>query len=675
MGSLRRRVAWVVTTAVPLALAGCPAATGPAPQNAGQAAGGFVVTERAESGPITAIAVRPPHMWAAGPAGLRRWHLGSGDYETVGAGEPGTRDPGTRSIAAIAIDDEDGAWVAGAEGLGRWVVAGDKLRYEVKTAPGRLTAVVARRPVATEGVWAGGPEGLYRFDGRGWTALRELQDVSVTSLSLDDDGKNVWVGTKGRGLFRTEGERAAPVPGGEGIVLDDVVGVGKNAAGTRLVAGNWGTEARIYALTMAGVEGFRAPGARAVALVDRRGGAVLVAGPRGSGEVQGFSLRSLAPADTVAPGSLRFAPIVPERGGRWTGVPTGQRLPPGVTVAAAGDADLYCGSQDMGVARAAAGRPEYFEGAELVGEARRLYVACTAPGRCLVVTDGPRAWSTDGDRFKTTPVGEPAGAAVRALVGDGQAPLYALSAEPQPPGIAITKLAAGPASAPASWQVLHRVALDPAAKRTPIVSFASLSPAGVMWVGLRLRDPSGAADDVGYGAVEIDLGNGHAVQHRPRRPNEPAASEALPLPSDLNGILFEGGVTWFASLAGVSRFQEGQLRSWGENEGLVSERVHAIGRVGDGAIWIATSGGLARFESDNWRPLGKADLPSYGFATDQKRRVWVATGKGLRVLAPGATDVESAPVVVDGVMRDVTVDRFGRVWALSSTSIALVRDR
>ena len=87
--------------------------------------------------------------------------------------------------------------------------------------------------------------------------------MAVTSLALDDDGKGVWVGTRGRGLYRAEGDRAAPVPGGEAIVLDDVVGVAKTAVGTRVVAGNAGGEARLYALTMAGVEGFQAPPARA----------------------------------------------------------------------------------------------------------------------------------------------------------------------------------------------------------------------------------------------------------------------------------------------------------------------------------------------------------------------------------------------------------------------------
>src|SRR5205085_8262539 len=45
---------------------------------------GFTVTERAESGPITALAVKPPFVWAAGASGLRRFDRGDGESESVG---------------------------------------------------------------------------------------------------------------------------------------------------------------------------------------------------------------------------------------------------------------------------------------------------------------------------------------------------------------------------------------------------------------------------------------------------------------------------------------------------------------------------------------------------------------------------------------------------------------
>jgi ligand-binding sensor domain-containing protein len=144
-------------------------------------------------------------------------------------------------------------------------------------------------------------------------------------------------------------------------------------------------------------------------------------------------------------------------------------------------------------------------------------------------------------------------------------------------------------------------------------------------------------------------------------------------------MVADRGATYYASLSGISRWQEGQLRTWNENEGLASESVHAIGRGGDGAIWAATSGGVARFDGQNWRPVGSTELTTRGLAADGKGRLWVATAKGLRALPAGeaalGADPAAAPVVLAGEMRDVAADRLGRIWAMSTTSIALVQEK
>jgi hypothetical protein len=528
--------------------------------------------------------------------------------------------------------------------------------------------------VATEGLWVGGPGGLYRWDGRIFPIIDGIRDVPVSSIVLDDDGKSAWVGTRRHGLYHAEGDRATPVPGGEAILLDAVLGVAKTAAGTRLVAGNAEGEARLYALTMAGVEGFHAaPGPVVVALLERGGDALLIAGP--PGKPQAYTLRPLAPGDAWGAGSLKFSSLVKERAVRWAAVPTPDRLPADVTVAAAAGDDLFVGSERLGVARAAPDAPRFLPGSQLVGDAQRLYLACASPVRCFVVTDGPRAWMTDGDRYQPTRLGEPESATPLALTTDASGTTFAIAREADSPGIVITKLAAGVrAPVESDWQVVHKIALELPPKTTPTVSFAAVSGASTVWLGLRVTGPDGG--DSGWGAVEIELSNGHAVQHRPHKPNEKIAAEALPLPSNLTGILFDRGATYYAALGGVSRWQEGQLRTWSENEGLASELVHAIGRGSDGAIWAATSEGLARFDGQNWRPLGTTELVTRGLATDHTGRVWVATAKGLRALAPAAAgagaDPATAPVILAGDMRDVTVDRFGRVWAMSTTSIALL---
>ena len=201
-----------------------PVASAPARARTARAAdarGSFAITERAESGPITAIAVRPPFLWAAGAGGLRRCRR---------------RRPATTKRSASAErprrarrhrhrDRRRGRRVGRAAPTGSAAGSPPATNFATrrKGTPGTVTALVARRPVATR-------RHLGRRPGRpaiattaaSSPASTALHDVAVTSLALDDDGKGVWVGTRGRGLYRADGDRAAPVPGGEAILLDDV---------------------------------------------------------------------------------------------------------------------------------------------------------------------------------------------------------------------------------------------------------------------------------------------------------------------------------------------------------------------------------------------------------------------------------------------------------------------
>jgi hypothetical protein len=359
-------------------------------------------------------------------------------------------------------------------------------------------------------------------------------------------------------------------------------------------------------------------------------------------------------------------------------VPTADKLPADVSLAASAGNDLYVAGMHQGIARITPDGRRAVAGSQLVGDAQRLYVACASRVRCYAVTDGPRAWLTDGDSYQSTRLGEPESATPLALASDAQGTTFAIARDGESTGLVITRLPAGlKAPVETDWQPLHKIALELPPKSTPIVSFAAVSGGNTLWLGLRVTGADGS--DSGHGAVEIDLGNGHAVQHRPRRPNEKTPAEALPLPTSLTGILFDSGATYYASLSGVSRWQEGQLRTWNENDGLASESVHAIARGSDGAIWAATSQGLARFDGTNWLPLGATDLVTSGLARDGKGRVWVATAKGLRLLPPDAAGTDAdparAPVMVEGDMRDVEADRFGRIWAMSTSSIALVEPK
>ncbi|HSS39558.1 MAG TPA: hypothetical protein VLT58_12385 [Polyangia bacterium] len=652
-----------LVAACALVLSACHAGSGVAPAAASALPGPMVVIERAETGPITAIAGHAPSLWAVGAPGLRRWDVTSGDWELVGDAQLAGA-----HITALAADEDGSAWVATEGEVGRFFADqhGD-WRYQATGSPGEVTALAARAPGKGGGAWAGGPGGLFRYDGHRWLVIDGIDGAGVSWLGIDDDGRGAWVATNGHGIYHADERGTTPVAGGAAVRAPDIVGIATTATGTRLAAGNMAGQGRLYALTMAGTIELLAPQGVAVrGLVERGGDAVLIAGPRG-GE-RAFRVQPLAPGQPVPSGGLRFAGSTgPGEHERWAAVPDELAVPPGVTVTAAAGGEVYCGTADLGVAKAAPGRPDYLDGSELVGDAEHFSVACLAADRCLVVTEPGKAWRTDGAHYEKANLGEAPAAQVLGVAGDPHGSAYAISSEP--PWKALTIARRDPARD--SWQPASRVAIDLPAHTTPQLAFVAISPAGTLWAGLRAAS---GGDDVGYGAVEVDLQTGISVQHHVRRSGVPQPAEALPLPADLEDVLFDGAATWFASLSGVCRFQQGQLETWGEAEGLPSELVWAVERASDGTVVAATSEGLARFDGHAFRPFGGEKFAVHGLANDGRGTLWAATNKGLRPVAIGGQwdrALADAPEMVPGSLRDVAPDAFGRIWGLTVNAIAL----
>jgi hypothetical protein len=655
------------------------------------------VVERAEPGPITSLAYRASVLVAGGARGVRRWDVGGNEYETLGPDEglPG------HGVTALGLDGARDIWVATDAGVGRFspTPAGpggkDGAAAWKYHALGGLAGITALAPT-TSGhdvtAWAGGGDGLFRSDGTSWIPVDGVRGVVVTSLDLDADGHSAWVGTRARGLFHVDvtpaGAHARVVPVGEDpAAFDEIVGTALTAEGTRVAAAHARDGSRLVFLEEGDPQSFRAqPDVRLVRLVDSGKGAVLVAGPAGA--ERAYSLQLLGAGEAPPPGGLRFVSVKSGMSSahahhRWVAVPLALALPADeITAVAGGDGAVFTATARLGVARAAKGRAEFLMGATLVGDAERLSVACASPARCFAVTDGPRAWLTDGDIYREVAVGEADDATVLAVVADHAGTIYALSSEPKYTGLVITRLARaakGTAAETASgdlWKSFHRVPLVMPFPGGPGLSFAAISPAGVLWVGLRAHTDSG--DDVSAGALELDLASHRAVQHRATKAGEPRTPEMLPLPSALTDVMFEPPALWFSSLSGVSRWNQGELRTWGENEGLASELVHGLARGAADTLWAATSEGLARFDGAAWRAFGRVDeeavVACRAIARDGAGDLWVATAKGLRRLTPAdvAASRDGAMELV-GDMRDVRFDRYSRAWALSSSAIALVR--
>ena len=101
---------------------------------------------------------------------------------------------------------------------------------------------------------------------------------------------------------------------------------------------------------------------------------------------------------------------------------------------------------------------------------------------------------------------------------------------------------------------------------------------------------------------------------------------------------------WFASTFSLSAAGQNlrylSQQAWSTEEGLPQSSVHSIAQTPDGYLWIATEGGLARFDGINFRIFDRGADPA--FRSDDvcclavnRDGLWVGTEDGLLLLREG----------------------------------------
>lgn len=110
------------------------------------------------------------------------------------------------------------------------------------------------------------------------------------------------------------------------------------------------------------------------------------------------------------------------------------------------------------------------------------------------------------------------------------------------------------------------------------------------------------------------------------------------------------------------------IRSWQTAQGLPNPTIHAIAQTRDGYLWLATDGGLARFDGVNFRVFGLKDgLGSLHINTllvDRQDALWIGTiGGGLSRLVAGQIKTFTTR---DGLLQDsigaLAETAQGEVW-------------
>ncbi len=140
----------------------------------------------------------------------------------------------------------------------------------------------------------------------------------------------------------------------------------------------------------------------------------------------------------------------------------------------------------------------------------------------------------------------------------------------------------------------------------------------------------------------------------------------------------QGGLWMGLRFGGVAFYKEGQISHYPPGNGVPEGSVHGIGEDSEGAVWIATSAGVARLEHGVWHPIG-ADwgLPensSAGLVFDRTGKLWIRRTERLFYLPAGTHRFVEVPeghaseTQTGGSAAFLALDRDGNVWAADDRS-------
>ena len=120
-----------------------------------------------------------------------------------------------------------------------------------------------------------------------------------------------------------------------------------------------------------------------------------------------------------------------------------------------------------------------------------------------------------------------------------------------------------------------------------------------------------------------------------------------------------GGI-WIGTYGGLSRFQDGKLTSWTENDGLPSRTIRALYEDADGALWIGSyDGGLARFKDGKFTAynskIGLYNDEAFQILEDDNRNFWISSNHGIY-----RVNKDELNEFADGKRRSITSVAYGK---------------
>ncbi|MGV3532285.1 MAG: sensor histidine kinase [Chthoniobacteraceae bacterium] len=130
---------------------------------------------------------------------------------------------------------------------------------------------------------------------------------------------------------------------------------------------------------------------------------------------------------------------------------------------------------------------------------------------------------------------------------------------------------------------------------------------------------------------------------------------------DITSIVREAENTlWIGTSGGLHRWEHGQIRTWGTEDGLLATSIRALLRDPDGTLWIGTlGGGLARCKDGRFLNIttqqGLIDDVISQIVADDHGALWLGSNRGIMRIERSEIDALAA-----GHVREVHPIIFGR---------------
>jgi hypothetical protein len=613
-----------------------------------------------EPAPAMHLAVAGSFVFVVTGRGLERWGK-DGEVIELSA----THGLPSDDILSLGVDTERRAlWILTPGTIGSYDT--DREIYSEIAQPSASTGLdlgelhagdrTALAAASDGGVWVGSPQGLHHGSGDGWiaTTIKDpVLSLATTSegvavvtrtavLLQQSDGDVVKIGSD-HGLLVTRPERALAVPKLGGIVI-----LGSDDRGAPLLAIGRGLQWHSFRML---------PGLSIDDATVDDGDILLL----GGGQMYRLTLRDKSELRPLARDGVRLSAMNsagPDLA--LTSMPI--VVPPGALSVAVSGEHVLIGTRDIGVARYRDQdvRPSsWLRRRQMFRDATTLSVACASVDDCWLATGSRSAWHWTGDRFAAGGPDE----VVLAVVRDRNGTIFALHREARATSIQLSRV-----DSAGQWARIPKVSLATPGQE-PEVSFARFAASGALWVGLRYHD---GADVRAWGVAVIEIRTGKVAHHRPSADLEERKT-MMPIPIGVVDADVRGDAAWFATKEGVARLSMGAIDVWNEGNGLRSELARAIAVTRAGAVFVATSAGVGRFDGTAWHFPGQLGFDVNDLAVTANGQLWMATGRGIAAFdGTKVRRVDLRRGLVENEILDIAIDRFDRIWGRGPGSLTLI---